>query len=758
MRRSMAEVRRLTKVRPDLAPPGESYPWLEGLFFLSGFPALIYQIVWQRSLFTIYGVNIESVTMVVTAFMLGLGLGSLVGGLISKSRKLPLLALFGCIELGIATYGLVSLRIFHWAARLTVGAPPLKTGILSLLLVIVPTILMGSTLPLLVAYLVRVSSNVGSSVGRLYFANTFGSALACFITAGFTMRMLGQSGSVNVAVAMNVCIGTAVLVFYWRERKRRPESQKSASLQTQLVSTTSTGVTLPLALGMLTAGLCGFIALGYEIVWYRLFSFTTAGSAKSFAVMLGAYLGGIAFGSSFSGKICQSQSDRKQRYLLLIAAFIILANFLGFLVAPLLAFSVRWAGLAGALPLIGAAAVFLGATFPLIAHISVPPDANAGARLSYLYLSNIVGAASGSFLVGFILMDYWGIQNISIGLALAGVSIGGAVLLAAHMPVARLVPALAVCTLVGSFIVIASSSLFDHIYEKLQLKAEWSGTQPFKYVVENKSGVITVSQDGTVFGGGIYDGRFNTDLVHDSNLVVRAFALSSLHSAPKQVLMIGLSSGSWAQVIANHPQIEKLTIIEINPGYLQLIPKYPQVASLLRNPKVEITIDDGRRWLARNPGKKFDVIVMNTTYHWRANVSNVLSREFLGLVRQHLNPGGIHYYNTTEGKDVFLTGTTVFPYSVRVMNFLAVSDSPIQIDVGRWKKVLLEYQVDERPLLDLSRDEDRTRLAEILALPDHGDSDHPLLQPRAIEHLERFALTFPGGRIITDDNMGTEWQ
>lgn len=153
------------------------------LFFLSGFPALIYQIVWQRALFTIYGVNIESVTMVVTGFMLGLGLGSLLGGELSK-RPLPLVALFGVAELGISFLGLASLRIFHLAALYTAGASQLQTGLISLLLVLLPTLLMGCTLPLLVTHSVRLSGSVGGSVAGLYFANTMGSAVACFAAAG----------------------------------------------------------------------------------------------------------------------------------------------------------------------------------------------------------------------------------------------------------------------------------------------------------------------------------------------------------------------------------------------------------------------------------------------------------------------------------------------------------------------------------------------------------------------------------------------
>ena len=101
-----------------MVPKKAGYWWLHILFFASGFPALLYQIIWQRALFAIYGVNIESVTVVVSAFMLGLGLGSLVGGWLSR-RDAPLLVIFALIELSIASFGVISLRLFHWAASFT---------------------------------------------------------------------------------------------------------------------------------------------------------------------------------------------------------------------------------------------------------------------------------------------------------------------------------------------------------------------------------------------------------------------------------------------------------------------------------------------------------------------------------------------------------------------------------------------------------------------------------------------------------------
>jgi spermidine synthase len=205
-------------------------------------------------------------------------------------------------------------------------------------------------------------------------------------------------------------------------------------------------------------------------------------------------------------------------------------------------------------------------------------------------------------------------------------------------------------------------------------------------------------------------------------------------------------------VIANHPQVESLTVVEINPGYLQVIPQYPQVASVLQNPKVKIEIDDGRRWLVRNPTRKFDVIVSNTSFHWRANATNLLSVDFLRLIRQHLKPGGVFFYNTTGSEEAQLTGATVFPYALRVVNFLAVSDSPIQVDRERWKRTLAAYRIDGKPVFDLTQPEQQQRLDEVLSLTD--------IQPgkrMAMEYADTLRERYAGKRLFTDDNMGVEW-
>src|SRR5262245_11889557 len=189
-----------------------------------------------------------------------------------------------------------------------------------------------------------------------------------------------------------------------------------------------------------------------------------------------------------------------------------------------------------------------------------------------------------------------------------------------------------------------------------------------------------MDNDGTVFGNGMYDGRFNTDLKHDSNGIIRPYALSLFHPAPRDVLMIGLSSGSWAQVIANNPGVESLTIVEINPGYTGLVQQAAPVASVVRNPKVTLVVDDGRRWLSLNQGKRFDAIVSNTTYHFRAHATNLLSTEFLTLVKDHLKADGVFFYNTTDSDRVQRTGCIAFPFGARFTNHMVLSLAPLRWD------------------------------------------------------------------------------
>lgn len=193
------------------------------VFCVSGFAALLYQVVWQRALFAIFGINIESVTVVVTAFMLGLGLGSLAGGQISRDPRRPAVLLFAGVEAGIGLFGLVSMQLFHAVGAATLHLSSMATAVVTFLLVLLPTLLMGATLPLLVAHLVRASRNVGKSVGMLYFVNTLGSAFASFAAVLWLLPHLGQRGTVQAAAGLNLLASALVLTVHFATRKREGE-------------------------------------------------------------------------------------------------------------------------------------------------------------------------------------------------------------------------------------------------------------------------------------------------------------------------------------------------------------------------------------------------------------------------------------------------------------------------------------------------------------------------------------------------------
>ena len=187
--------------------------WLAVVFFLSGAAALVYQIVWQRALFVIYGLDAVSTTIVVTAFMLGLGLGSLAGGALSRVYPKAVVTLFAISELGIGLFGFFSLNLFAAVAGLTQGIGHVGTGIVAFLLVVVPTTLMGATLPLLVAHAATQSHNMGHSVGTLYFVNTLGAAASVLLSA------LGLSSTVHAAAGLNVLLGAIVFGLAALERR-----------------------------------------------------------------------------------------------------------------------------------------------------------------------------------------------------------------------------------------------------------------------------------------------------------------------------------------------------------------------------------------------------------------------------------------------------------------------------------------------------------------------------------------------------------
>jgi spermidine synthase/predicted MFS family arabinose efflux permease len=717
------------------------------LFFCSGFPALIYQIVWQRVLFSIYGVNVQSVAVVVSAFMLGLGMGSLVGGCVSERFPNRGISIFGICELAVAGFGLISLRLFHWASGFTAGTSLGYIILFSFLLLSLPTMLMGATLPLLVEQLVRSSRSVGYSVATLYFVNTLGSAVACYVCAEVLLRNFGQSGSVTLAACLNTAVG-ATAFLYGRSQQHAPE-ERTADEDTAAVSSENA---IGLGTAALIAGIGGFLALGLEIAWFRIFAVATFDRAPAFALLLSSYLAGLAAGSFLSDTLC-----RKKHFnpVTLAGNAMLVAGAISVYLPPLVA-DLSWHNV----PVLMSAPAFfltaslLGSVLPLLCQSAVSANKSAGRSVSLIYLSNIIGSTLGSLVIGFVLMDHFGTQAISMQLAVAAVLTGVIVILyrSGHFEAPpKAVWVLAILAIVA---ISASTQAYGNLYGKMIFGPKAAEVGFMKHVVENRNGIIAVTEDDAVFGGGVYDGYFNIDPENDKNFVIRAYVLSLFHSHPKRAFMVGLASGSWAQVVANNPEVESLDIVEINPGYLQLIAQYSEVRSLLHNPKVHIYIDDARRWLLAHPDIKYDAIVANTSFHWRDHSSQLLSTEFLQIVKQHLLPGGIYYFNTTESADVFVTGLHEYNYGLRVISCLMVSDSPIVLDKGRLLSVLNQYEVDGKKMFDASTPRGQLVLAAYNAFADSVKEPPRVL---GMESGNSLAKRLGPRRLITDDDMGAEW-
>jgi len=731
----------------DNSPQKRENLFLSTLFLCSGMPALIYQVVWQRVLFGIYGVNAESVAAVVSAFMLGLGLGGLLGGWLSSRFPRQALILFGLSELGVAVFGLSSLRIFHWTAAFTAGASLFTVVIFSILLLVAPTLLMGATLPLLVEHFVSRSGRVGLSVSRLYFANTLGSAVACYLCATYLMRGFGQSGAVTVAACLNTIVGASAYIYGRREQRIGAGAKEFFSEPAK----ESPVVALPKAI--MLAALSGFLALGFEIVWFRVFSIASADRAPAFALLLAMYLGGIAAGAYLSEKFTQSAGA--EIVLRTMGVLLLGAGAISPFLPPLVGFfSHRNISYLWSAPAFFVVAALVGSVLPMLCQLSVAANEDAGRRVSLIYAANIAGSVVGSLGIGFVWLQYAGLRAVCLQLSVLGILAGMLVLLvmvgrSSSKPAWTWV--LAAISL--SLVPVAAHS-YRLLFEKLVFGQRSESNVPFAKLVENRNGVIAVTADGAVFGGGVYDGYFNTDPEKDVNIVLRAYAVTGLHPAPKRMLMIGLASGSWGQIFANDPRVSRFDIVEINPGYLQLIPQYPMVRSLLQNPKTRLYVDDGRRWLYAHPGEKYDLIVANSTYHWRDHSTTLLSREFFQLILGHLNPGGIYYFNTTESNETIATALSVFPYGMRIVNFLAVSDSPLSLNREMWLQSLAAYRIDG---IEIFKPETREGQTVLAAYGAFADTIHEAPRFVGLENDSSLRARLGRQRIITDDNMGREW-
>lgn len=701
------------------------------LFFVSGFSALIYQIVWQRMLFAAFGVDVESVTVIVSIFMLGLGVGSIAGGLLLRFRD-HLLEIFLVIEIGIGVFGFGSTFLLEAVRDRVEAQGPLALGLAAYALFGVPTLLMGATLPVLVGYLNRSYRNIGRSTGLLYAANMMGSAVAAFLTVSVLFVLTGQRGATYVAAAFNL------LTAFWIYRaipRLAPLPAAEPAPRNRPPLQYGAAVLLAFALG--------FITLSQELVWFRLLGFVSGSRPQVFGFLMAAMLAGMALGAfRVSGRVQSSPRDLRilSKHLLLAAAVL-------FLSVPIISFAAAasardFAALVGYV-LAGVVGFLTGSALPLLCDCAIgEEDSSATLRMTWLYLANILGSTLGPLVTGYVVFELVAVESAAAIFA-AGLFVVSLVVAPGGRRLRHAAAALPA--------VLAHPALNAGVIERIQAQA--FDPPPFAHRLDNRVSIITVTRDegrdgarrgDTIFGGGVYDGGFNTDPLVDTNGIGRAYFVAALHPAPRRVLEIGLSSGSWAAVLASHGAVEKLTSVEINPGYAEIIRHYPEIAGALAQPKVSLVFDDGRRWLRLHPGEKFDLILMNTTFHWRSHAANLLSEEFLRLCRQHLAPGGIVYYNTTGSRDALYTAAQVFRHVVQYAGFAAAGDSPFDMSPAQRRANLARFVGSDGAPLLTGTGARRNLLEQWAAYPVSDIAD----ELRRSKGLWR----------ITDDNMATEYK
>lgn len=536
------------------------------------------------------------------------------------------------------------------------------------------------------------------------------------------------------------------------------------------------------SLALTLSATSGFIALSYEILWFRTYGFLTEGSPQAFSDLMAAYLFGLTAGAFLSywlsredtafraaalsigdsrglSATCEAAQlrgenetkGRLRRQVMILGVFIIGANLTGFLTIPAIAEGVYQYDIdeVWVLPLFAVVAALLGTTFPLIAHFAIPPNHATGQHLSQLYTANIVGSTAGSLLTGLIALDRLSLQTCSVILALGGLLLGGVLIYSSRTNLSDRLITVTMVLLIGLHMVLQSSPLFDRVYEKLLYGDGLSDGKRFQNIIERAAGVVTVSPSGTVYGGGSYDGYFNTnpDPRFDGNRSLRAYLVPAIHPTPREILMIGLGSASWLQVLAEHPTVERIVVVEINPAYVEAARNSTVVRSSIDNPKVEIVIGDGRRYLNAH-SDKFDVIINNTIVYWRSNATNLLSRDYLELTQRHLKPKGIVYWNSTKSIAAQKTGAVVFPYLMRFQNMLIGSNHPITVNKAHWIEELIAWKINGQFVLPRNA---ALKIAQDIVAESPWKGEPPW------ESREEILERLKDVPIITDDNMITEW-
>lgn len=687
------------------------------LFFLSGAAGLIYQTVWVRLLELYFGVTLTAITLIVAAYMAGLGLGSMLGGRIAgKSRNTILL--YGIIEAGIGIFGILSPMLVNWVGQTTAGSPYALVFLFSFALLLFPTVLMGMTLPLLTqAFVTRVESS-GRVIGLLYGINTLGAACGAIISGYLLIGWFGFSGALWTAAGLNFLVGAGALPL------KRPSVPVEPRPQAESPSVRGgQGQVLWSYQAILgSAFLVGFIGMGFEMLWFRILGVFTKMTAYSFPSILFTFLIALALGGWYWGH----QADRSRdpvRLFWKLQIGVGLVTSLSFLIIWVL---INLPGLQPQLqesfvtvrrptpPFIGTetelllsrrmlafglfeyflpililvlpAGLLMGGGLPVLDRISIDQAEQSGRRVGDIHLANIVGSVLGTLVISFIALPQLGSELTFKGLAALTLVF---LLLALRTRKTtwdwRLsIPVLGVIVLMS--LLPGKGSFYMRLYQNA---TGWENLA----VNEGGDSLLVISfSDDNAGPTGLWIGGIQNSFFPSSGAYERSALTCAAATQPKRILVIGIGGANTARFLASIPRVDELVIVELQHNLGDFLDEHVPVAQFVFDQsQVTYLVDDGRRYLYANPTKQFDLIFIDPLWSFTAGHNNLYSQEAMQLYQSHLSSGGVFCAWINESNLLPATAASVFAYSDSFGDFLVNSDSPIEYDLDYLSDVYENY-------------------------------------------------------------------
>jgi spermidine synthase len=682
------------------------------VFFASGLTGLAYQVAWQRILTIPLGVGALSITLIVSVYMLGLGVGSLLGSKIADRTTTPY-RLYALIEAALGAVGFASVPVLETLERLTAHTAPAMAFLYNFAFLCLPTILMGITLPLLTAIFSRLTGDFSCSVSRLYFLNTLGASIGALITGYVCVPLLGLDGCIYAASGLDCALAILILA------AKPANSQSCETAESQFVSTrglNGTGAFL-----YCLAFVAGFLAIGYEILWYRVIGILVKDSPYAFSTILAVYLFGVALGSigihhylARNPGSCRMSVFYNLQFLIGVT---VLISFLGYYhlsgYGPF-RWLTEWSFSADAHPSLDILdgitirnvylmvdvftwpifflfipAVLMGAGFPLVASVAFSRTRRAGSAVGLTYFFVISGNVLGGLVTGLALLPWIGTEATLFVFIMAGLLFG--ILpdaLGTHKARRRIRRAAAVALIpIVGLLFPRAGELYARMHQPPFPPNESLFEEGFDAVVLTYVNGEWVRNFINGQGHGYRPGPI---------FYAEALEALSLAPSPAKVLVVGFGAGSITEASLMIGDVKEVTTVELCASIMRNLQQVPSLRGILSNKKLRLVIDDGRRFLQRNQDQ-YDVILMDPLRTTTAYSNNLHSRQFFALARKHLRPAGILMVGGITGNPIVSrTLMEEFAHVRAYPDFSVASDRMLGQNKNRFDKLLEPFPPEMR--------------------------------------------------------------